>query len=136
VIEVSRLTSGLTIVTDRVEGARSVAIGAFVRVGARDEDVGEAGVSHLLEHAVFKGTSARTRRELDAAAERVGGELNATTSKEVTSFTTRLPAAHVALGIDLVGDLVSRPALRDDDSRDRRRGRCRARRDLRGASSR
>src|SRR5215207_2121213 len=95
--------------------ARSAAAGVWVGVGARDESADNAGVSHFLEHLLFKGTAERSARAIADAVDRVGGEMNAFTAKEYTAYYTRLPAGSLSLGLELLGDVVCRPALRDSD---------------------
>lgn len=114
-VRITRLDSGLTVATERVPGARSVATGVWVGVGARDEPADLSGVSHFLEHLLFKGTEQRSARDISAAIERVGGDMNAFTSKEYTSYYCRLPGEHLTLGLEVLGDVLSRPALRDSD---------------------
>jgi predicted Zn-dependent peptidase len=114
-IRITQLDNGLTVATERVPGARSVAIGAWVGVGARDEPDDEAGVSHFLEHLLFKGTADRSSREIATAIERVGGDLNAFTSKEYTAYFGRVPENHLLTLLDVLGDVLVRPALRDVD---------------------
>lgn len=114
-IRLVELSSGLRVVTERVPGARSVCSGAWVAVGARDEPAALSGVSHFLEHLLFKGTERRSAQELSRAVDRVGGEMNAFTTKEYTAYYTRLPAGNLGLGVDLLGDVLTAPALRDDD---------------------
>jgi predicted Zn-dependent peptidase len=93
-------------------GARSVSTGVWVGVGGRDEAPALAGASHFLEHLLFKGTEARTASEIAEAVDAVGGEMNAYTTLEYTAFDTRLPAGQLDLGLDLLCDVVSRPAFR------------------------
>ena len=112
---VTTLPSGLRVVTDPQPGAWSVGVGVWVGVGARDEPAELAGVSHFLEHLLFKGTPTRSRREIDESVDRVGGELNAFTTKEYTAYYARLPARHLASGLDLLADVVTHPLLRDHD---------------------
>jgi predicted Zn-dependent peptidase len=114
-VRFTQLDNGLMVATERVPGARSVATGVWVGIGARDEPAALSGVSHFLEHLLFKGTDTRTARDISAAIERVGGDMNAFTSKEYTSYYCRLPGEHLRLGLDVLGDVLSRPALRDDD---------------------
>ncbi len=114
-VRITQLDSGLTVATERVLGARSVATGVWVGVGARDEPADLSGVSHFLEHLLFKGTEERSAREISAAIERVGGDMNAFTSKEYTSYYCRLPGDHLPLGLEVLGDVLGRPALRDAD---------------------
>lgn len=117
----SVLDNGLTVAVEPVPGARSVAIGAWVGIGSRDEPGDLAGVGHFVEHLVFKGTASRSARELAGLVERVGGDLDAFTAKELTAFHCRLPAAHAPLGFEVLGDLLTRPALRDADVDSERR---------------
>ena len=109
------LDNGLTVATEHVPGARSVAIGAWVGIGARDEPGELGGVGHFLEHALFKGTATRSARDIASLVEAVGGDVNAFTAKEYTAFYCRLPASHLALGFEVLGDLLVRAELRDDD---------------------
>jgi predicted Zn-dependent peptidase len=112
---VVELPSGLTVAVDTMPWTRSVSIGAWVGVGARDEPREISGVSHFLEHLLFKGTATRTAIEISQAVDRVGGDINAFTAKEYTAYYCRLPMAHTRTGIELLGDVLTAPALRDDD---------------------
>jgi predicted Zn-dependent peptidase len=96
-------------------GARSISTGIWVGVGARDEPARLAGASHFLEHLLFKGTSDRSAAEIAEAVDAVGGEMNAYTTLEYTAFDTRLPAGQLDLGLDLLCDVVARPAFRPAD---------------------
>ncbi len=106
------LADGLRVVTDPMPGARSVTTGVWVSVGSRDEPAEQAGASHFLEHLFFKGTEERSARAVAEAVDAVGGDMNAYTGREHTAFHTRLPAAEWRLGVELLGDLLSAPALR------------------------
>jgi len=112
---ITTLPSGLVVATECMPGALSVAAGAWVGVGSRDEPAELAGVSHFLEHLLFKGTTHRSAQDISRTVDRVGGDMNAFTSKEYTAFYCRLPSAHLGLGIELLGEVVSQPALRDAD---------------------
>ena len=101
--------------TECVPGALSVATGVWVGVGSRDEPDALSGVSHFLEHLLFKGTDTRSAQELARGVDRRGGDFNAFTSKEYTAYYCRLPARHASFCIELLGDVLTRPALRDDD---------------------
>ncbi|MFT3853984.1 MAG: pitrilysin family protein [Ilumatobacteraceae bacterium] len=114
-LRITQLDSGLTVATERVPGALSVAAGVWVGVGSRDETAELSGVSHFLEHLLFKGTASRTAQEISRAVDRVGGDFNAFTAKEYTAYYCRLPARHGAFAVDLLGDVLVRPALRDGD---------------------
>ena len=112
---ITQLASGLTIATDRVHGARSVAIGVWVAVGSRDEPPMLSGVSHFLEHLLFKGTPTRTATDISRAVDRVGGDINAFTSKEYTAYYCRMPRRHAGTGVELLGDVLTRSLLADAD---------------------
>lgn len=114
-VELTRLPSGLRVVTETDPAALSVSTGAWVGVGSRDERASHAGVSHFLEHLLFKGTANRSARAISEAVDRVGGDMNAFTSKEVTAYYTRLPATEWKLGVELLGDVLTSPALRTSD---------------------
>jgi predicted Zn-dependent peptidase len=103
------------VVTERVPGALSVAAGVWVGVGSRDEPEELSGVSHFLEHLLFKGTEDRSARDLAIAIDRVGGDMNAFTTKEYTAYYCRVPADRLTLAVELMGDVLTIPALRDDD---------------------
>jgi predicted Zn-dependent peptidase len=115
------LPSGLTVATERVPGARSAAIGVWVGVGARDEPAELAGVSHFLEHLLFKGTPDRTAHSISQVVDRCGGDINAFTSKEYTAYYCRLPVRDTSAGIELLGDVLTQPLLADDDVESERR---------------
>ena len=112
---IDRLESGLTVGIEEMPWTRTVSIGVYVGVGARDEPAEQSGVSHFLEHLLFKGTADRSAQEISRAVDRVGGDINAFTSKEYTAFYCRLPARFSATGVELLGDVLTAPALRDDD---------------------
>lgn len=111
-VEQTELPNGLRIVTETMPEARSVSLGAWVRIGGRDEPTELSGASHFLEHLLFKGTATRSAREIAEAVDCVGGEMNAFTSREHTAYYARLPHAEVGLGLDILGDVLTAPALR------------------------
>jgi len=111
----TRLDSGLRVVTERLTGLRSVAVGFWVGTGSRDEPDDVAGASHFLEHLLFKGTDGRRAVEIAEAVESVGGDMNAFTGHEVTAFYVRVPDHHLALALDILSDIVWSPALRPDE---------------------
>ena len=110
-----QLPSGLTVAVEPMESTRTAAIGVWVGVGARDEPDHQAGMSHFLEHLLFKGTHSRSAIEISQTVDRVGGDINAVTSKEYTAYYCRVPARFAATGIELLGDVLTSPALRDAD---------------------
>jgi predicted Zn-dependent peptidase len=114
-LRITQLDSGLTVATEHVPGALSVATGVWVGVGSRDEPAELSGVSHFLEHLLFKGTPTRSSQEISRSVDRVGGDFNAFTAKEYTAYYIRLPARHAVFGVDLLSDVLIRPALREAD---------------------
>ena len=111
-IDISVLGNGIRVVTERMPEATSVSVGYYVGIGSRDEPAALAGASHFLEHLLFKGTEDRSARSISMAVDAVGGEMNAFTTREHTAYYTRLPAAHIDFGVDLLGDVLARPAFR------------------------
>ena len=109
------LDNGLTVVSELVPGVRSVALGAWVRRASAHESPAQMGVSHLLEHMVFKGTMRRSAREIALSLESLGGSLDAFTAREHTSFQARVLDEHLAQAADILFDIIFRPALRDTD---------------------
>lgn len=112
------LPSGLRVVTEAISGARSTSVALFVPVGSRHEDEAHAGLSHLLEHLVFKGTRGYPEAgTLSQRVEGVGGSVNASTDRELTVFSSKVPAAHWAVALEAVHELALRPLLRAADLR-------------------
>lgn len=109
------LPGGLRILTESVPAMRSVSFGMWVAVGARDEPPTLSGVSHFLEHLLFKGTRRRTALDISAAIEAVGGETNAYTAKEYTCYYARVLDTDLPLAIDVMCDLVASSLLADAD---------------------
>src|SRR5205085_5740712 len=109
--------NGLTVLSEDIPSVRSVAFGAFVMAGSIHETADKMGVSHLLEHMVFKGTPTRTAKQLSLEIETLGGSLDAYTTREYTSYQARVLAEHVEIAADVIGDLVFRPLLREEDLR-------------------
>ena len=100
------LDNGIRVVSETIPHLRSVSIGVWANVGSRDEDVRENGISHFLEHMVFKGTKRRNGRQIAQSLESLGGYLNAFTTKEQTCFYARVLDADVAEAVDVLSDLV------------------------------
>ena len=105
-VEITKLSNGLTIATDSMPQLSSAALGIWVKTGARDEAESEHGIAHLLEHMAFKGTHRRSARQIAEEIENVGGELNAATSVESTSYYARVLKDDVPLAIDLLSDIL------------------------------
>jgi predicted Zn-dependent peptidase len=113
----TQLPNGLTVLSEHVPGVRSVAFGAWVRAASIHESPDRMGVSHLLEHMVFKGTERRSAKDIAISLEALGGSLDAYTAREHTSYQARVLDEHLDVAADVVGDLVFRPLLRDADLR-------------------
>src|SRR4029077_14682208 len=111
----TRLDSGLRVVTEHLPGLRSAAVGFWVGTGSRDEPEAIAGTSHFLEHLLFKGTETRHAAEIAEAVESCGGDMNAFTGQEVTAYYVRVPDRFLGLALEILSDIVWRPALRPDE---------------------
>jgi len=116
-VEVTRLPSGLAVVTDRMPHLESASLGVWVGAGSRDENPDEHGISHLLEHMAFKGTKRRTARQIAESIEAVGGDLNAATSVESTAYYARVLKADVPLALDVLADILSEPTFDPEELR-------------------
>jgi predicted Zn-dependent peptidase len=108
------LPNGLTIVGEISPSARSVAVGFFVKTGSRDESAQESGVSHFLEHMVFKGTPNRSALEVNFDFDKIGASYNAFTSEENTVFYAAILPEYLSQAVDILADIL-RPSLRGDD---------------------
>jgi predicted Zn-dependent peptidase len=107
--KISQIANGLTVISRPMPRLETASVALFVDVGSRHEDKRLNGLAHLFEHMVFKGAGGRSARALSEAIEDVGGELNACTERDQTSFTAAVLGEHVPLAVELLGDLVSRP---------------------------
>jgi predicted Zn-dependent peptidase len=114
-IRVSRLPSGLTVVTERMDRVETVSLGAYVGAGTRHETAEENGVSHFLEHMAFKGTTRRSAAAIAEEIENVGGHINAYTAREQTAYYVKLLREDLALGADIVGDILTHSAFAPDE---------------------
>jgi predicted Zn-dependent peptidase len=120
-IRLTRLPSGLTVVTERMDRVETVSLGAYVAAGTRHETAEENGVSHFLEHMAFKGTATRSATRIAEEIEAVGGHINAYTAREQTAFYVKLLKEDIALGADIIGDITCHSTF-DPDELERERG--------------
>jgi predicted Zn-dependent peptidase len=120
-IRVTRLPSGLTVVTERMDRVETVSLGAYVASGTRHELAEENGASHFLEHMAFKGTERRSATAIAEEIEAVGGHINAYTAREQTAFYVKLLKEDMALGTDIIGDILSHSSF-DPGELERERG--------------
>ena len=116
-VECTRLPSGLTVVTENMPHLESVALGVWIKSGSRNETTDEHGIAHLLEHMAFKGTARRSARQIAEEIENVGGEVNAATSTETTSYYARVLKDHVPLAIDILADILTESAFDEEELR-------------------
>ncbi len=120
--EKTTFDNGLRILSSAMPHTRAVSIGFFIGVGSRFEDEEENGISHFLEHMLFKGTEKRpTAREIAEAIEGVGGAINATTGRELTTYWVKVPQGHLALAIDVLVDMLQRSKLEEEEIEKERR---------------
>ena len=107
----SILPGGVRVITESVPGLRSTSLGMWFGVGSRDEVAGQEGSTHFLEHLMFKGTATRSAREIAEAFDFIGGESNAATSKEHTSYYARVQGADAMEALDVLTDMVTSSSL-------------------------
>src|SRR6202047_4705938 len=113
-VDVTKLPSGLTIITDTMPHLETAALGVWAGVGGRDEKPNEHGISHLLEHMAFKGTARRSSGGIVEEIE-VGGDLNAGSATETTAYYARVMKADVPLALDVLSDILANPSFVPDE---------------------
>jgi predicted Zn-dependent peptidase len=109
----TELDSGERVISERLDHVRSAAVGYWIGAGSRDEDTARAGVSHFIEHLLFKGTERYTALEIAEIFDELGGELNAATSRESTVVFARVPDRHLETALDVMADMVFSPTFVD-----------------------
>lgn len=112
-IQITKLDSGLRVITDTVPEMETVAVGAWADVGTRHEDMEHNGVAHMVEHMMFNGTPTRTSRQIAEAVEDVGGQINAYTSREITAYYIHLLKNDLPMAMDILSDILQRPTFPD-----------------------
>jgi predicted Zn-dependent peptidase len=120
-IQTTRLPSGLTIVTERMDRVETVSFGAYVATGSRNETEAENGVSHFLEHMAFKGTETRSAAAIAEEIEAVGGHINAYTAREQTAYYVKVLKEDTALAADIIGDILTHSTFEPEEM-ERERG--------------
>ena len=114
------LANGLSVITEEMKHIRSVSIGIWIKTGSRDEDKQWNGISHFVEHMVFKGTQHRSAEEIARQVDSIGGNLDAFTAKECISFSIKVLDEHIPIALDVLSDLVLNPTFEEQDiSRER-----------------
>src|ERR1700760_4917393 len=112
----TELDSGERVVSERLDHVRSAAVGYWIGAGWRDEDAGEAGVTHFIEHLLFKGTGTYSALDIAEIFDGLGGELNAATSREHTLVYARVPDHHLETAMDVMSDMVFSPSFAELDA--------------------
>jgi len=110
-VEITRLPSGLTVITDAMPHLQTASMGIWVGSGSRDELPNEHGISHMLEHMAFKGTKRRSARQIAEEIERVGGDINAATGSETTAYTASVLKTDMPLAVDVLSDILTNPTF-------------------------
>src|SRR5579863_8949702 len=110
-----KLPNGMTIITEQMQHIRSASIGVWLQTGSRDEDAEWNGISHFIEHMVFKGTTHRSAEDIARSVDSIGGNLDAFTAKELVCFNTKVLDEHLSLAWDVLADLVLNPLFRPED---------------------
>jgi predicted Zn-dependent peptidase len=110
-VDITRLSNGLTVATERMPEIATATLGVWVGTGSRHEQAHEHGLSHLIEHMAFKGTARRSARQIAEDIENVGGDINAATSVEYTSYTARVLGENVDVALDVLGDILINSAF-------------------------
>jgi predicted Zn-dependent peptidase len=114
--ELSELDSGQRVITERIPSVRSVSLGFWIGAGSRDETPSKAGVTHFIEHLLFKGTNAYTAQDIAEIFDGLGGELNAATSREHTVVYVRVADHHLEQALDVMSDMVYAPLFAELDA--------------------
>src|SRR5499427_2723494 len=114
-IEKTVLDNGLTILTEEMNQVRSASVGIWVRSGSRHEQQQLNGISHFIEHTLFKGTRNRTSREIAVESDAIGGNVDAFTSREVASYYVKVLDEHLPRAFDLLGDLITGPLFANEE---------------------
>ena len=120
-IQETRFDNGLVVLTDRMPGVRSATLGFFFRVGSRHEPDALNGISHFIEHTVFKGTEKRSALDIAIEQDRLGGNLDAFTSHEETGFAIKVIDNELPRAFDLIADMIGRPRFDNEDLRSEQR---------------
>jgi predicted Zn-dependent peptidase len=110
-----KLANGLTVITEQMQHIRSASIGIWLQTGSRDEDAECNGISHFIEHMVFKGTKHRTAEEIARQVDSIGGNMDAFTAKECICFNVKVLDEHVPIALDILSDLVLNPIFDTTD---------------------
>src|SRR5437868_3699165 len=111
-IEMTTLPNGVRVITEVMRHVRSVSVGIWVGSGSRRETPDQNGISHFIEHMLFKGTTTRSAEDIARSVDSIGGNLDAFTSKEMTCYNTKVLDEHLPIALDVLSDIVLHPAFR------------------------
>jgi predicted Zn-dependent peptidase len=114
-IEMTTLPNGVRIITEVMPHVRSVSVGVWIGTGSRRETAEQNGITHFIEHMLFKGTAKRSAMEIARSVDSIGGNLDAFTAKELVCYNTKVLDQHLSLAVDVLADLVLHPLFREDD---------------------
>jgi predicted Zn-dependent peptidase len=114
-IEMTTLTNGVRVITEAMHHVRSVSVGLWIGSGSRRESSEQNGISHFIEHMLFKGTTKRSAEDIARSVDSIGGNLDAFTAKELVCFNTKVLDQHLSLAFDVLADLVLHPLFREED---------------------
>src|ERR1044071_3952167 len=114
-IEITPLANGVRVITEAMPHVRSVSVGVWIGAGSRRETAEQNGISHFIEHMLFKGTSRRSAQDIAHSVDSIGGNLDAFTAKELVCFNTKVLDQHLSLAFDVLADLVLNPLFREED---------------------
>ena len=114
-IEMTTLDNGVRVITEAMPHVRSVSVGIWIGTGSRRENTEQNGISHFIEHMLFKGTTQRSAEDIARSVDSIGGNLDAFTAKELVCFNTKVLDEHLSLAFDVLADLILHPLFRDED---------------------
>jgi len=114
-VEITTLANGIRVITEAMPHVRSVSVGMWIGSGSRREIGEQNGISHFIEHMLFKGTTKRSAEDIARSVDSIGGNLDAFTAKELVCFNTKVLDEHLSLAFDVLADLVLHPLFREDD---------------------
>ena len=110
-LKLTKLNNGMTVISDSIDSIETISLGIFVSVGSVNEEDNQKGLSHFLEHMVFKGTTTRNALQISSEIESVGGIMNAFTGQEMTGFHVKILKEHLPLAIDIISDMLQNPTF-------------------------
>src|SRR3989442_11766370 len=113
VVDKTVLPDGITVLSQTLPDRLTLSLGAWLRTGARDEPRERLGITHFIEHMMFKGTGARDARAIAASLESLGGHLDAFTSREQVCYTARVLSEHLPMAVEVISDIVCRSRFDD-----------------------